>query len=337
MEDTATWLPVIWAALIGTAVCLYVILDGFDLGLAILFPLFPEESARDTMMNSVAPFWDGNETWLVLGGAGLFVAFPLAYAIIMPALYLPIIVMLLALVFRGVAFEFRWVAKPRHRLWDLAFAGGSTIAAFTQGLVLGGFLEEIVVVDQRFAGGTFDWFTPFSIFTGLSVVAGYALLGACWLNMRVAGDVATRSRSLARTLLMVVVGAMVVVSIWTPLEFGRIADRWLSFPNMVYLAPIPATAAACAYLVWWSLARGKEVMPFLAAIGLFLTGFAGLVISNVPYLVPSSITVWEAAAAPASQWMMLVGTVILLPMILGYTVFVYWTFRGKVRPGEGYH
>lgn len=337
MDDMAAWLPVVWAALIGTAVALYVILDGFDLGVGILFPLFREEQDRDDMMNSVAPFWDGNETWLVLGGGGLFVAFPLAYSIIMPALYLPVIVMLLALVFRGVAFEFRWVAKPRHAIWDLAFAGGSITAAFAQGVILGGFLQDIIVIENRFAGGTFDWLSPFAIFTGLSVVAGYALLGACWLNMRVDSAVAGKARALAQKAVFVVIGAMAVVSLWTPLVSERIAERWFTFPNIAYLAPVPLLALVFAWLAWSSLGKGKQAAPFLASIGLFLTGFAGLVISNAPYLVPPSVTIWEAAAAPASQWLMLIGTVILLPVILGYTVFVYWTFRGKVRPGEGYH
>jgi cytochrome d ubiquinol oxidase subunit II len=337
MDDMATWLPVVWAALIGTAVCLYVILDGFDLGVGILFPLFPAEQDRDDMMNSVAPFWDGNETWLVLGGGGLFVAFPLAYSIIMPAVYLPVIVMLLALVFRGIAFEFRWVAKPHHRKWDYAFAGGSITAAFAQGLILGGFLEGIVTADNRFAGGTFDWLTPFAVFTGLSVLAGYALLGACWLNMRVDSAVTDRARTLAKTALVLVVGAMAVVSLWTPLAFELVAERWLVLPNMLYLAPIPLAAAGCAFLVWKSLGANHPVRSFLGSVGLFLTGFIGLVAGNAPYLVPPTITIWEAAAAPASQWLMLIGTLVLLPVILGYTVFIYWTFRGKVRPGEGYH
>lgn len=337
MDDMANWLPVVWAALIGTAVCFYVVLDGFDLGVGILFPFFPAEQDRDDMMNSVAPFWDGNETWLVLGGGGLFVAFPLAYAIIMPALYLPVIVMLLALVFRGVAFEYRWVAKPKHRVWDIAFAGGSMTAAFAQGLILGGFLEGITVSDGRFAGGTFDWLSPFAVFTGASVVVGYALLGACWLQMRVDSPVTARARMFAQKAVIAVVAAMIVISLWTPLFSDRIADRWFSIPNILYLAPIPLLAALLAFIVWSSLSKGKLVVPFLASVGLFLTGFAGLIVSNTPYLVPPAVTIWEAAAAPASQLIMLIGTAVLLPVILGYTVFVYWTFRGKVRPGEGYH
>jgi len=329
--------PVIWALLIATATILYVVLDGFDLGVAILFPLFPEEKQRDLMMNSVAPYWDGNETWLVLGGGGLWVAFPLAYAIIMPALYLPVIALLLALIFRGVAFEFRWAAKPHHKLWDRAFAGGSIVAAFAQGLVLGGLLQGITVVNNEFGGKTFDWLTPFSVFCGLSLVVGYATIGAAWLMMKTEGDVADRARRLARPLFLLLIAVIVVVSVWTPLAVPRIADRWFAWPNLLYLAPVPVLTAAAALWGLRAIAKGRHNQPFFAAIALFLLAFVGLVISNVPYLVPPTIDVWQAAAAPTSQVFMLIGTVLLLPVILIYTAFVYWVFRGKLREGEGYH
>jgi cytochrome d ubiquinol oxidase subunit II len=337
VEETSYWLPVIWAAIIGTAVALYVILDGFDLGLGILFPFHPNEKERDVMMNTVAPFWDGNETWLVLGGAGLLVAFPKAYAIIMPALYLPVIVMLLALVFRGVAFEFRWVAKPGHSTWDLAFIGGSIVAAFMQGIILGGILQGIAVKDQAFSGGTFDWLTPFALLTGIAVVAGYALLGATWLVMKTEGELARAARQHAQMALVLVLVSMAIVSLWTPLHIGRVYERWFTMPNLLYLSPVPLLTAAGAWICWRGLAGDGERSPFIAAIALFLLGYLGLVISNMPYLVPPSLTVWQAAAAPGSQLFMLVGVLILLPVILGYTVFVYWTFRGKIRAGEGYH
>ena len=194
MELIAYWLPLVWAALLGVAVVMYVLLDGFDLGIGILFLTAAEEQDRDTMMNSIAPYWDGNETWLVLGGAGLLVAFPLAYAIIMPALYLPILIMLLALVFRGVAFEFRFVSKPRHRFWDWSFALGSTVATFCQGLVLGGFIQGINVSGGQFAGGSFEWLAPFPILCGFGLIAGYALLGSTWLMMKTEGEVAQRAK-----------------------------------------------------------------------------------------------------------------------------------------------
>jgi cytochrome bd ubiquinol oxidase subunit II len=330
------YLPVIWAGLIGTAVVMYVILDGFDLGIGILFPFARYENERDQMMRTVAPFWDGNETWLVLGGGGLWVAFPKAYAVIMPALYLPVIVMLLALVFRGVAFEFRTVSRSKTWL-NVAFAVGSTVAAFAQGVILGGLIQGIAVRDGAFSGGVFDWATPFAVLCGLSLVAGYALLGATWLTMKTEGAVAERARGQAKILLLIVLVFMAVVSLWTPLAQPRIAERWFSLPNFYFLWPVPLVTALIAYYAWRWIEAGREVPPFLATIALFLLGFLGLVISNFPYLVPPSLTVWETAAAPASQIFMLLGTLFLLPIILGYIGFIYWLFRGKVREGETYH
>ncbi len=237
MADTAYWLPIVWAAILGTAVALYVLLDGFDLGIGILFPMSPKESDRDVMMNSVAPFWDGNQTWLVLGGGGLFVAFPKAYGVLLSAVYLPVIIMLLALVFRGVSFEYRWVSKPKHQFWDLAFAWGSIVAAFTQGIILGTLVQGIASTNGRFTGGTFDWLTPFSLFTGVATVAAYALLGACWLVMKTEGEVADVSRDRASRLLFVVLAALAIVSLWTPFAVPRIWERWFTMPNLLYLSP----------------------------------------------------------------------------------------------------
>jgi cytochrome bd ubiquinol oxidase subunit II len=331
------YLPVIWAALIGVAVALYVILDGFDLGVGILFPFAKAERERDQMVSSIAPFWDGNETWLVLGGGGLLVAFPRAYAVIMPAFYLPVIAMLLALVFRGVAFEFRSVANTSKKYWNAAFAGGSTVAALSQGLILGGLVQGIKVENGAFAGGAFDFATPFALLCALGVTAGYALLGATWLVLKTEGTVADRARTHAKLLLFVVLGFMGIVSLWTPLAFPRIAERWFSTPNIYFLWPVPAVTALVAYLAWRWLEAGRDIPPFLATIVLFMLGYLGLAISTFPYLVPPTLTVWQTAAAPASQVFMLIGTVALLPIILGYVVFVYWLFRGKVREGEGYH
>ena len=337
MSSLAYTLPVIWALLIGTAVALYVILDGFDLGIGILFPFYRKEADRDQMMNSVAPFWDGNETWLVLGGGALWVAFPKAYAVIMPAVYLPIIVMLLALIFRGVAFEFRWVAKPHHRKWDIAFAAGSTVAAFAQGVVLGSILQEIHVENGQFAGGALDWLTPFSLICGAALVAGYALLGACWLMMKTAGDVELGARRLATGLLLGLLAFIALVSLWTPLQFSRIAARWFSVPGFYALLPVPLATLLLAWLCWRGIRKNQVVLPFVAAVGLFLLAFLGLVVSNAPYLVPPSITLWQAAASPPAQMFLLIGAVILLPMNLAYMIFVFWLFRGRVRSGEGYH
>jgi cytochrome d ubiquinol oxidase subunit II len=330
------YLPVIWAALIGTAVAMYVILDGFDLGIGILFPFAGSERERDQMMRSVAPFWDGNETWLVLGGGGLWVAFPQAYAVIMPALYIPVIVMLLALVFRGVAFEFRTVSRSKTWL-NVAFAAGSTIAAFAQGVILGGLIQGIPVTNGAYAGGPLDWATPFALLTGVSMIAGYGLLGATWLAMKTEGAVAERARRQAKGLLLAVLAFMAAVSLWTPLAEPRIAARWFSVPNIYFLWPVPLVTALVAFTCWRWIEQRREVPPFLAAIALFLLGYLGLVISNFPYLVPPSLTVWDTAAAPASQIFMLLGTLVLLPMILGYIGFVYWLFRGKVHEGESYH
>ncbi len=330
------YLPVIWAALIGTAVAMYVILDGFDLGIGILFPFSRSEMERDQMMRSVAPFWDGNETWLVLGGGGLFVAFPVAYGVIMPAFYLPVILMLLALVFRGVAFEFRIVSRSKT-WWNVAFVLGSTIAAFAQGIILGALIQGVQVENNAFAGGHFDWLTPFSVTCGVALIAGYALLGATWLIMKTEGAVAERARGQARLLLLVVLAFMAAVSLWTPLAIERIAERWFTLPNFYYLWPIPLVTALVALGIWRWLGAGRDVLPFFGSIALFLLGYLGLVISSYPYLVPPSLTVWDTAAAPASQIFMLIGTLFLLPIILGYIVFVYWLFRGKVREGESYH
>ncbi|MBS7542084.1 cytochrome d ubiquinol oxidase subunit II [Ancylobacter oerskovii] len=331
------YLPVIWALLLAVAIALYVVLDGFDLGIGILFPFARSEVEKDQMMNSVAPFWDGNETWLILGGGGLLVAFPLAYSILMPALYLPVIFMLLALVFRGVAFEFRHVADTSRFLWNIAFAGGSTLAAFFQGVLLGGFVQGMKVENNAFAGGPLDWATPFALLCGLGVTAGYALIGAVWLILKTDGAAQARARQHARLLLPVVLVFMGLVSLWTPLAFPRIAERWFSLPNFYYLAPIPVVTLLLAGFVWRWLERGHEHLPFLGVIGLFLLGYLGIGVSIFPHLVPPTLTVWETAAAPASQVFMLIGTVFMLPLILGYVAFVYWTFRGKVRAGEGYH
>ena len=331
------YLPVIWAAVIGIAVAMYVILDGFDLGIGLLFPFAKSERERDQMMNSVAPFWDGNETWLVLGGAGLLVAFPLAYAIIMPAFYLPVILMLLGLVFRGVAFEFRWIAASSKPVWNVGFTAGSAVAGFCQGLILGGLIQGIRVENGAFAGGAFDWATPFSVLCGFGVLAGYALLGATWLVLKTEGAVAERARTQAKLLLVMVLAFMAAVSIWTPLALELIAARWFSLPNILFLWPVPFVTALVAFAGWRALETGRELLPFVAAIALFLLGYLGLVISSFPYLVPPVLTVWQTAAHPASQIFMLLGTAALLPLIFVYVAFVYWIFRGKVREGEGYH
>ena len=337
ISGAAYWLPLACAAVIALAVALYVILDGFDLGIGILFPFFAEERARDQMMASVAPFWDGNETWLVMGGAGLFVAFPLAYSIIMPAHYLPVIAMLLGLVFRGVSFEFRGIAKPHHRAWDIAFAAGSAVAALAQGLILGGIINGIPVRDGEFAGGAWHWLSAFGLFCGVALLIGYALLGACWLVMKTSGAVEARARRLAPVLLVALLACIGIVSVWTPLALPRVAHRWFAWPHLLYLAPVPLATAALAFSCWQGLRGGHVTRAFYSAVGLFVMAYLGLLVSSVPYLVPPDLTLWQAAAAPASQAFILVGIAFMIPVILGYTVFVYRTFRGKVHEGEAYH
>ncbi len=331
------YLPLVWAAVIGTAVALYVILDGFDLGLGILFPFTEGEQERDQIVRTVAPFWDGNETWLVLGGGGLFVAFPWAYAVIMPAFYVPVITMLLALVFRGVAFEFRHIARTSKKYWNAAFWLGSLVATLMQGFVLGGLVQGVKVDGRTFAGGPFDWATPFALVCALGLVAGYGLLGATWLMMKAEGAVAVRARAQAKLLLAAVMLLMGVVSLWTPLAFPRIAERWFAMPNILLLWPVPVAAVLLAWAAWHWLDTGRERLPFFASIGLFLLGYLGLVVSSFPYLVPPSLTVWDTAAGVSSQLFMLVGTLIMLPIILAYTAYSYYLFRGKVPEGQGYH
>jgi len=336
--DLAYWLPLVWAAILAVGVTLYVILDGFGLGLGILFHVEPRESQRDIMMNTIAPFWDGNQTWLVLGGGGLLAAFPKAYGLVMSGLYMPIIVMLLALVFRGVAFEFRWVAKPKHAFWDLAFSWGALVATFSQGIVLGGLLQGITAEDGHFTGGALDWLTPFAVFCGLALVAGYTLLSTTWLIFKTDGDMQDWARDAAKIALILTLVATAAVSLWTPYSVPRIAERWFAWPNILLFSPVPLLTLYAAWRCWNAIENiGADAEPFIAAVAIFLLGFAGLVVSNVPYLVPGSLTVWQAAAAPSSQLFLLVGTILMLPVILGYTAFVYWTFRGKVRAGEGYH
>jgi cytochrome d ubiquinol oxidase subunit II len=331
------YLPLIWAGVIGAAVALYVVLDGFDLGVGLLFPFTKNEAERDQMMRSIAPFWDGNETWLVLGGGGLWVAFPRAYAVVMPAMYIPVIVMLLALVFRGVAFEFRLVALTSKKYWNIAFVGGSLLATLSQGAILGGLIQGIKVENGEFAGGPYDWATPFALLCGLGLTAGYALLGATWLLMRTEGAVAERARVQAQVALIAVLVLMGAVSVWTPLAEQRIAERWFSTPNVYFLWPVPIVTLLVAWTAWRWIEEGRQHLPFLTTIALFLLGYFGLVVSSFPYLVPPSLTIWDTAAHPSSQLFMLVGTLILLPIILGYTAYSYWLFRGRVREGEAYH
>lgn len=329
-------LTLVWAFIIVFAVFVYVVMDGFDLGIGILFPTFKVGPDRDTAMNSIAPVWDGNETWLVLGGGGLLAAFPLAYGVILSALYVPIITMLLALIFRGVAFEFRW-RDPAHRpYWDVAFAGGSFLAALSQGIILGALLEGIKVNGRAYAGGWWDWLTPFSFVAGLGVVVAYALLGTTWLILKTDGDLQRQAVRYAWRFGGATLLAIVTVSAMTPFLEDKYFIRWLTYPNILWVAPVPLLVAMASLAFARSLRAGHELAPFLLTLFIFLLCFFGLGISIFPYVIPGAVTIWDAATDRSSQSFMLVGTGVILPLILGYTSWAYWVFRGKVK-ARSYH
>lgn len=328
----------LWTLILGLAVFFYVLLDGFDLGVGILYNFAPDTAARNLLMNSIAPIWDGNETWLVLGGIGLLAAFPLAFAIILPAVYFPILVMLLALVFRGVAFEFRFRDAEHRTFWDHAFGYGSAAATFAQGVVLGAFIQGFEVEGRHFTGGSFDCFTPFSLFVGVALLFGYSLLGAGWLILKTEGELQARARNQARLCFLGTLAAVGIVSLWTPLVDGGIAQRWFSWPNIAFLSPVPALTVLCGILEWRAIAdRKAELSPFIYAVLLFSLSYLGIAISLFPMIVPHHYDLWQAASSPDTQIFLGVGTLFLLPVILVYTGWSYWVFRGKVRADTGYH
>ncbi|MEZ5652576.1 MAG: cytochrome d ubiquinol oxidase subunit II [Burkholderiaceae bacterium] len=333
MQDE--WLPLLWFAIIGIAIFMYVLLDGFVLGVGLLFPFAPGEDDRDLMMHSVAPIWDGNETWLVLGVGGLLAVFPIAYAIVLPALYLPFIFMLFGLVMRGVSFEFRFKSTRTRAFWNRAFQGGSALAVIAQGVVLGAFVHGFDMDGFVHRGGMFVWLTPFGLLTGAALLAGYALLGATWLILKAPGELETWARRIARPLLIAVLVFMALISLWVPFLSDVIAQRWFSLPNLLYLSPIPLLTGATGLLCWRAIAGQQKLRPFLLAMALFTLGYAGLGISLWPNIVPHTIPYWRAAAPASSQGFLLVGAMFAVPALLAYTAYSYWVFRGKVeRNGE---
>ena len=336
MTQVLDFVP-LWTLLLGMAVFFYVLLDGFDLGVGMLFGLAPDAASRNTIMNTIAPVWDGNETWLVFGGIGLWAAFPLAFAIIIPAVYFPILVMLLALVFRGVAFEFRFRDAENKTFWDHAFCYGSGMATFAQGLVLGTFIQGFRVSGRQFAGSSFDFLSPFALLTGFALLFGYGLLGAGWLILKTEGNVQAAARRQGRICLIAVLMAIGIVSIWTPFMSETIAARWFARPNVAFLAPVPLATAAVAWLTWHALGSETQATPFFGAMGLFVLSYVGIAISLYPMIVPHHFTLWEAASSDRTQAFLLVGTLALLPVILMYIGWSYWVFRGKVRSEIGYH
>jgi len=327
----------VWTIILGVSVFMYVLLVGFDLGIGILFPMARDDDARTLMMTSVAPVWDGNETWLVLGGLGLLAIFPLAFAIIMPAVYFPLLLMLLGLIFRGVAFEFRLKETAHRHWWDRAFFFGSTIATFAQGVVLGMFVQGFEVTGRSFSGTSFDWIRPFPLATGVGLLFGYTLLGATWVVMKTEGDLQAWARGRATIALYGVLAFIAMVSVWTPLLHEEIARRWFSLPNLLYFAIVPVITGVIAWGTWRGLRRDSDYVPFIGAMGLFAMCYLGLGISVFPYVVPWTITLWDAASSPGSQAFLLVGTLVILPIVFMYTGWSYYVFRGKVRAELGYH
>lgn len=333
-------LSVIWFVIIVFSTLMYIVMDGFDLGIGILFPFIRDGEDRDVMVNSVAPVWDGNETWLVLGGAALFGAFPLAYSVIVDALTIPLTLMLIGLIFRGVAFEFRFKATPAHRpFWDKSFLVGSILATFCQGIVVGAVISGFPVEGRTFAGSQLGWLTPFNLFCGAGLIVAYALLGASWLVMKSEDPLQQKMRALVQPLLLVLLAIMAIISAWTPLTHPQIAERWFSLPNIYWLLPVPVLVVLCSLWLWKS-ARSETSLhgtPFVLTLALVFLGFSGLGISIWPYIIPPAITLWQAAAPPQSQAFMLPGALIIMPVILIYTFWSYYVFRGKVQHGEGYH
>ena len=329
-------LPLLFAILLAFGIAMYVVMDGFDLGLGVLFPSAPGDADRDAMMNSIAPIWDGNETWLVLGGTLLFAAFPTAYAIMLPAFYVPLVVMLFALIFRGIAFEFRFRAERFRRLWDWSFAAGSAIAGFCQGLVLGGVIDGVAVKDGAFAGGPFDFESGFAVACGVGLVTGYTLLGATWLILKTSGATQAFGRRAARPALLLTLLFIALISLWTPLTHEQIAHRWFSLPNVLFLWPVPFVTAITALAIWRTIEGRHEALPFLFSIAIFLLALSGLGVSLFPYAIPWRITLWQAAGSAPTLEFVGVGALIILPITLAYLGYAHWIFRGKVSAEGGY-
>jgi cytochrome d ubiquinol oxidase subunit II len=331
-------LPLIWILIIAFGVMMYVVMDGFDLGIGILFPFVRDRGDRDTMINTVAPVWDGNETWLVLGGAALMAAFPLAYSVLLSALYLPLVLMLAGLIWRGVAFEFRFKAQDAHKsFWDKAFSWGSYIATFSQGVCLGAFINGFKVTGPSYMGGALDWLTPFSLFTGVGLVVAYALLGSTWLIMKTEGTLQRRMIVLARPVTFALLAVIGIVSLWTPLTHPAVTARWFTLPNLFFFSPVPLLVLATTWAILSALKRVTHAAPFLLTLFLMLLGYSGFAISLWPNIIPPGVSIQQAAGPAESMGFTLVGALVIIPVILAYTAWSYFVFRGKVKAGEGYH
>ncbi len=327
-------LPLLWAAVLAAAVLAYAVLDGFDLGVGLVFPFLAEDE-KSTAIRTIAPIWDGNETWLVLGGGGLFAAFPLAYSAVFTAFYVPLIVMLLALVVRGVSLEYREKTERWRPFWNVGFWGGSFAAALAQGIMLGAFIQGIEVEDRAYAGGWFDWLTLYSVTCGVAIVLGYGLLGTTWLVMKT-NVVSARMRPVVLPLAVGVLAMIACVSIWTPFLDPRLTERWFVWPELTWLIPVPIAIGAVGVALLGAIRSGRDGAPFYLSQALFIVTFAGFGISTYPYIVPHEVTIWEAASPETSLVFLGVGMLVLLPVVIGYTVHTYWVFRGKTPEGGGY-
>ena len=329
---------IIWFSIIIFATLMYLVMDGFDLGIGIIFLFIKDRAERDVMVNTVAPIWDGNETWLVLGGAALFGAFPLAYAVIADALSIPLTIMLIGLIFRGVAFEFRFKATEAHRpFWDSAFIAGSILATFCQGITVGTLLGGLPVLNRTFTGSSMGWLSPFPLFCGAGLIIAYALLGCTWLIMKTEHRIHQRMQAVARPILYALLGVIFLISIWTPLAHENIAQRWFTLPNLFWFMPVPVLVLIFAWGIIRSVKSDAHYLPFLLTLGLIFLGFSGLGISIWPNIIPPSVSIWDAAAPRSSQVFMLTGSLFIIPVILVYTFWSYYVFRGKTKADEGYH
>ncbi|OZI30982.1 cytochrome d ubiquinol oxidase subunit II [Bordetella genomosp. 10] len=326
-----------WAVIIALGVFIYVVLDGFDLGIGLLYPLLPAEQDRQLMMNSVAPVWDGNETWMVLGGAGLYAAFPAVYGGLLSATYVPLIVMLCGLIFRGAAFELRAKAHRTRHAWDIAFMGGSAVATFCQGMVLGTLLQGIPMNGGRYAGNGMEWLSPFSLFCGLGLCITYACLGCGWLLGKTEGELQRKLYAVMRPLALLLLLAIGIVSLWTMATQPHVAARWFDGANLPYFLPVPVLLALAVWGIFRAVRQRRDRQPFAYAVAIVFLGFSGLMLSIFPYILPGAMDIWQASSPRSSQAFALVGVAIVLPVILAYTALSYWVFRGKVAAGGGYH
>ncbi|EPJ1876680.1 cytochrome d ubiquinol oxidase subunit II (plasmid) [Klebsiella pneumoniae] len=329
---------IIWFAIIVFGTLMYIVMDGFDLGIGLLMPFNQDPIERDMMVNTVAPVWDGNETWLVLGGAALYGAFPLAYSVLLDALSIPLTAMLIGLIFRGVAFEFRFKATEEHRpFWDKSFIAGSLLATFSQGVAVGSILNGFPVSGREYVGSGMSWLAPFPLFCGVGLVIAYALLGCTWLIMKTEHGLHRKMSALAIPLTLALLFVVGIISIWTPLTHADIAQRWFTRPNLFWFLPVPVLVVLCSWSIVRAIKREAHYSPFILTLALIFLGFSGLGISIWPHIIPPSITLWQAAAPENSQAFMLVGALLIIPVILGYTFWSYYVFRGKIKPDEGYH